>query len=801
MSRTTSTYTTSPEVCDSDDDPIDFSGQNTNNSNNPYRGSFFFEESTDSIIPTTAIYPNSNGINRSSAHSFTVFIDDSKYHFLRSLSNSSDNISHNAMNNNLEALGNTDDHIPTEDDTNPTDPSTHNTSSNIPQSSSRDDSCPSISSKSTNNRLMEILTPEEISPVIHQSHTNQHMLRRDHTSESMGTDDTEYFEADDFLSSDNHEHTEDIPLLKTSINNNDGYDNIANSDKDSADSIDTQDTEILDTGIRNSQSFIQNVRDSVKTVSTMILTQDPDSSVITDSKAKNDLDSLNKGLGITMPEPDSSSSPMRKLSVRDRLFSASDETPSKDVSFASVSTNNASNKNRNLTNNTNHHTGDANSSVITESSFSSLFQHDEFDETIEPDIEQAVQLLKREIKSRVPTVNYIGSSNQRNNIYSEQNRQRDNEDESTDKDKSSSKSGNSTNSEGNFVPHELIIPNKLTLSNPPTPIIARSESHIPRSPSLINKFLVTPSPEKKSSFSSGKRHERNISFVNHAKISPLYGRVSLDTNVSSPTGSLQRSVIPKVHVLQSVSGPNKWKPNPTTKAQMVSLLGSNEFRSPIKKLSFHEDMLLDHNKKDTDSKPTELVSVPNNNIPKLEPIIDDDIEQDIPIALKTTTASEHVHTKKNPTLTPPLPAGVSTFRFNTTGVSGDEASIPKDVSPFIKRPIYIQHIDSPSIHSFDSQSYKFWDIYSLKRVILLILVCLIIPPLFFMIYAGSVCGIDDKKLMKIVLNNEHRIGLFRGFIWDIDLNWLRTMSLIIGIAEIVIIIACVGIGFGVGLTR
>lgn len=305
MSTTTSTYTTSPEARDSDDEQIDFSGQNTNNSNNPYRRSLFFEELTDSALPTTAIYPNSNGINRSSTHSFTVFIDDSQYHFLRSLSSSSSNnlnapTEHNAMNNNSEPLDNSDIHIPMEDATDSADPLTHNTSTNLLEISLPDDSALLSSSRSSNYRLIEIPNSEEPSPVIHPSSTNQNTLRRDHTSESMGTDNTEYFEADDFLSSDNLEHTQDIPLLRTSTNNSYSYPNGNISDRDSADSIDTQDTEILDTRIRNSQSFIQNVRDSVKTVSTMILTQDPTSSIITDSKEKSDSDLLNEGLGLSL---------------------------------------------------------------------------------------------------------------------------------------------------------------------------------------------------------------------------------------------------------------------------------------------------------------------------------------------------------------------------------------------------------------------------------------------------------------------------------------------------------------------
>ncbi|KAG0655424.1 hypothetical protein C6P44_000339 [Monosporozyma unispora] len=861
MSTTTSIYSPSSETHPSSDEHIDISEQNSsNNSNNPYRGSLFFEDTADSNRTPGARNSNLNVINRTSTHSFTVFIDYSRYDNFQSSSSSSQNLNtttntttnttrntttnttfnstehNNSTSNILDSISHTDTHIiePSIGNiSNTTNVLTHDTHTISTHNTTADNSNPLRRTNTSNSRLIEIPTPQQPSSIIQQTHTNQPLLRRNHTSESMSTGDTEYFEAEDFLSSFNNSDNEinpaNVPLLKTSTNNEDNdYNNMNDSERDSADSIDTQDTEILDTRIRNSQSLIQNVRDSVRTVSTMMLGQNPDSSVITGSNRKSNLDSLNEGFGINMSTPDSVS-PMGKLTVKNRLSS---ETPSKNVSFDSTSRNNTNNNNNNnhqdnntLINNLNHPTGEANISSLTEPSYSSLFQYDEYDDSIEPDIEQAVQLLKREVRTTGPTVNYVGLSNQQDNMYLQQNKQREEEDEGTDKDKTSSKSEHSTDSAGNFVPHELIIPKKLTISNPLTPIAVTSESHIPRSPSLINKYLVTPSPNRKSPSSYEKRHQRNVSLTNHANISPLYGSITLDSNVSH-SGSSQPSIIPKVHVLQSVSGPNKWKPNPSTKAQMVSLLGSNEFRSPVKKLSFHEDLMSldEYNNNDFDDidmSPDKIFSAQSNNIPmKMDDNNNDnnnnnntvnneqDIDHDMPIAVRNTIITNYTtHTKTTSNVTQPLPAGISTIRYNTTTEiptgqdNVDNMSGNISTNSRIRHPMYIQHIESPSIHTFDSQSNKFWDIYSLKRVIILIITCSIIPPLFFMIYAGSICGINDEKLMKIVLNKNHRIGLFRGFVWDIDLNWLRTLSLILGIVEVMIIFACVGIGFGVGLTR
>ncbi|EJS43644.1 bud9p [Saccharomyces arboricola H-6] len=133
-------------------------------------------------------------------------------------------------------------------------------------------------------------------------------------------------------------------------------------------------------------------------------------------------------------------------------------------------------------------------------------------------------------------------------------------------------------------------------------------------------------------------------------------------------------------------------------------------------------------------------------------------------------------------------------------------NIPKEIdqewqSSFQMHTIPIQRIDSSSVHSFDSQTYRFSEVYSVPRVIVALCVCLLIPPLFFFFSFSGNNGISNYRLMRMIMNYEHRIGLLKGFEWDIDVQWFRTLCLVLGCIELLIIFAGIGIGFGVGITR
>ncbi|SCU90572.1 LANO_0D09230g1_1 [Lachancea nothofagi CBS 11611] len=122
----------------------------------------------------------------------------------------------------------------------------------------------------------------------------------------------------------------------------------------------------------------------------------------------------------------------------------------------------------------------------------------------------------------------------------------------------------------------------------------------------------------------------------------------------------------------------------------------------------------------------------------------------------------------------------------------------KDVE---KEAFYAQYIDSSSISSRGSQLGKFRDIFSLSRIAMVLLLCMLVPPLYFIIGWGSGTCMSDKKLMKMIMNKEHREGILAGFVWDVNLRWFRNMCLLLGLLEVLIILACVGVGIGVGLSK
>lgn len=111
----------------------------------------------------------------------------------------------------------------------------------------------------------------------------------------------------------------------------------------------------------------------------------------------------------------------------------------------------------------------------------------------------------------------------------------------------------------------------------------------------------------------------------------------------------------------------------------------------------------------------------------------------------------------------------------------------------------IQHIDSSSVRSYDSQKNTFLDIYSIPRMTCVLLCCLVIPPFFFMIAVGAKGGISNYRLMRMIMNLNHRVGLLKGFVWEIDVQWFRTLCLLLGSLETLCVLACIGVGFGVGL--
>ena len=122
----------------------------------------------------------------------------------------------------------------------------------------------------------------------------------------------------------------------------------------------------------------------------------------------------------------------------------------------------------------------------------------------------------------------------------------------------------------------------------------------------------------------------------------------------------------------------------------------------------------------------------------------------------------------------------------------------------MERNLPMQRVDVSSVNSEKSKISawsQFSDLFSITRLLCLFLTCLIVPPLFFFIGFGEVTGFDDEKLMKFIMHSQHRYGLMPGFIWAVDLSWIRRIFIISGFLETVVLFACIGVGFGVGLSR
>lgn len=321
----------------------------------------------------------------------------------------------------------------------------------------------------------------------------------------------------------------------------------------------------------------------------------------------------------------------------------------------------------------------------------------QYDETIEPAIEEAVQLLRRDVGT-VKTV-------QLNSYPSLQ---------SLD-----------------FQPHEYHIPKKI--QNRESNIIPQQLVRSPllkspsdrmtktiQSPSLINKILI-PSPTK-------PKTDRSSSI-------PVF------QNIASPTRF-------------NTTAPINYSPNPSHNGKMTN----SEIDLAIDQIS---------NNTLTRNPTTISSSIRNSNLL-------DDSNQEI------------------------NPSNYQVKNYNYTEANAEFL----DEEKFgMGSGIPIQHLDSNSVASYDSQENSIMDMFSLWRIFEVILICVIIPPLFFMIAIGSRAGISDYRLMKLLLNSEHRIGLLRGFVWYVDMKWFRKLCFYLGTLEVLAIMACIGVGFGVGLTR
>ncbi|CDH14804.1 uncharacterized protein ZBAI_06590 [Zygosaccharomyces bailii ISA1307] len=119
---------------------------------------------------------------------------------------------------------------------------------------------------------------------------------------------------------------------------------------------------------------------------------------------------------------------------------------------------------------------------------------------------------------------------------------------------------------------------------------------------------------------------------------------------------------------------------------------------------------------------------------------------------------------------------------------------------YIPNQMPVQRVDSSSMHSSNaSVESRFLATYSIGRIILVLLGCMVVPPLFFMIAIGRKGGFSDYKVMRMITKSDYRSTLLQGFLWDIDVSWFRRSCLYFGILETLGAFIGIGVGFGVGL--
>ncbi|CAI4046915.1 hypothetical protein SKDZ_12G3810 [Saccharomyces kudriavzevii ZP591] len=373
-----------------------------------------------------------------------------------------------------------------------------------------------------------------------------------------------------------------------------------------------------------------------------------------------------------------------------------------------------------------------------------------YDDTLEPDVEEAVKFTK---KKRISNVNYISSTVDENL----------DEYEPVD--------------EAKFIPHRLKIPEKAAsiksstsdeLQSPEALYTSAKMKKVPQSPSLIGNILI---PLQSSGSSNENSSWDRIELGHKASFHPRSTR----RNPSSSEEEGPPIGLPSIPVLRSVSGSSKWG---RTALRLES--GSSSKSEPF----------LPYRKPKTPPSLNEVNSNKNKALPKHgQPIILAPIKSqssDLPTEEKTKIERPARSTRRD--------------HQEKTDIGIEDGDNIDNIDLEARMPI--QHIDTASIHSFDSGKNGFRDVYSIESIVIVILCCAMVPPLFFVIGCSSRSKlISDYRLMRLLMNKEHRAALLEGFIWDVDLRWFRILCLILGAAEIMIVIAGVAIGFGVGITR
>lgn len=337
---------------------------------------------------------------------------------------------------------------------------------------------------------------------------------------------------------------------------------------------------------------------------------------------------------------------------------------------------------------------------------------------------------------------------------------------------------------------------------------------IPQSPSLISKILV-PSPVNSNRF-----NDRNISGNSGSSGSSSRYRTTSNNSQQSLIRQRRNGDYVAIPVLRTVSGSGQWRAGSESNS---SLRDYTPTRQRFEKFRLET--------------PESLV------LPDIEPHRQSDIPEEMPYHDEEDNDrdNESVHVKQlvepgTMELLEPEEA-----YYNSRDSPRDNIKISGNVQPLYSNKavampheeddkqtygrissiedhvdveafgdmIRIRHDDGEvsTVQSINSHDYAFSDLYSIKRIIIVMTLCFVSPPLFFLMGVGYKRAnyqrylVSDYKLMRMLMNPDYRQGLLKGFVWEVDLTWFRRLCLVLGTIEMLCAFAGIGIGFGVGLTR
>ncbi|KAG0660975.1 hypothetical protein C6P45_001451 [Maudiozyma exigua] len=155
-------------------------------------------------------------------------------------------------------------------------------------------------------------------------------------------------------------------------------------------------------------------------------------------------------------------------------------------------------------------------------------------------------------------------------------------------------------------------------------------------------------------------------------------------------------------------------------------------------------------------------------------------------------------------------AKTKTWRYNKEGrntnytifTENDRAEPPQSAIPADReKNMPFQHVDYDSVISLDSTNPTFEDIFSTWKITVVLLTCIAMPPFFYIIHYAGHGGMSDEQVEGLVLQDSYLRDPLRGFYWDVNILWFKRLCFYLGTIECLLIIACICIGFGVGLTK